>query len=80
MTELVHEKKTREIGAGDVVSRGALPELPPLFVLLQDLGRSRVCASGSGRKLRFFLNLRYLRHRRDQPGNLWPHIGWGFSR
>ena len=28
MTELVHEKKTREIGAGDVVSRGALPELP----------------------------------------------------
>ena len=38
MTELVHEKKTREIGAGDVVSRGALPELPPFSFIYRISG------------------------------------------
>ena len=45
--------------------QGGHTSATPLFVHLRGFGRVRVCASGSGRKLRFFLNVRSLRHRHE---------------
>ena len=62
MTVPAPEKTTRQIAPGDLLSTHAIPELPPFSFTYRDPRRVRVGASGSGRKLRFFLNVRSLHH------------------